>query len=358
MHNLYILTQDFKLEGIIDSYVSLIWTPAYYSVGDFELFMGATTEAINLLQNNRYLVRDTDISINNGVTTYRNVMIIKNVDILTDSEDGNYISVYGRELKYILNQRIVWNMTNLTGTAENAIRRLVRENAINPTDSKRIIPNLILGSTVGLTQSIDKQITGDKLDEAISDICETYNYGWDIYISNNKLVFNIYEGKDRSYNQSVNPYVIFSPDFDNLYNTEYQLNIELYANTTLIGGEGEGANRVYTTVNNNNSGLTRYEIFTDAREISSNIDGEDIPRADYIKLLQEKGLEKLARRSIVEGFSGEVLPNAAFKYGVDFNLGDVVTVKNEYGIEKDVRVLSVIEASDDNGEKLIPQFNI
>ena len=48
----------------------------------------------------------------------------------------------------------------------------------------------------------------------------------------------------------------------------------------------------------------------------------------------------------------------AFKYGEDFNLGDVVTVINKYGIQKNVRVLSAIESEDESGTKLLPQFNI
>ena len=72
----------------------------------------------------------------------------------------------------------------------------------------------------------------------------------------------------------------------------------------------------------------------------------------------ERGRENLAALSYTEGFSGEVLSDVAFKYGEDFFLGDVVTVINKYGIEKNVRVLSAIESEDENGTKLLPQFNI
>lgn len=62
--------------------------------------------------------------------------------------------------------------------------------------------------------------------------------------------------------------------------------------------------------------------------------------------------------SITEGFSGEVNSDGAFKYGADFFIGDTVTVINKYGIQKDVVVLSAIESVDENGMKLIPQFNM
>jgi hypothetical protein len=359
MNDVYVLNQNFELQGIIDEYVSLIWRPSYSDIGDFELYLEASDKVIALLRQNVYLVRSSDISVENGVTTYERVMILKNIQLITDVENGDFLTVTGRELKYILHQRIVWSQTNLTGTAENAIRRLVNENAISPTDTKRVIPNLVLGVSAGLTDAIDKQVTGDHLGKAITEICLAYNYGWDIFISNGKLVLVVYAGTNRSYAQTGNPYVVFSETFENLYNTDYQLFTEEYANTTLIGGEGEGLERIYTTVNANNSGLERYETFTDARDISQNKDTEEaIDLATYLKLLGERGLENLATLAYTEGFSGEVLTEGSFTYGVDFDLGDIVTVVNRYGISKNVMVLSAIESVDDTGTKLIPQFNI
>lgn len=360
MNEIYVLDRNFVLQDVIDSYVSVIWRPSYSEVGDFEIYLGATTKAIELLRENMYVVRSGDISVDaQGVTTYNNVMIIKNVEIITDVENGDFLSVTGRELKYLLHSRIIWTMTMLTGTAEEGIRRLINENAITPVDPNRVIPDLTLAPAMGYNDGLKMQITGDYLDEAIISICELYNYGWDVYITDSKLVVRVYRGLDRSYAQTDRPYVVFSDDFENLYNTDYQLQTELYANTTLIGGEGEGLERVYTTVGNDNSGLDRYETFTDARDLSSNKDSEDeIPLETYILMLQERGKNVLNELSLTEGFSGEVLSDVAFRYGTDFELGDLVTVINKYGIMKNVRVLSAIESEDETGTKLIPQFNI
>lgn len=359
MNDVYVLNQNFELQGVIDEYVSLIWRPSYSDIGDFELYLGASDKVIGLLRQNMYLVRSSDISVDNGIATYEKVMIIKNLQLITDAENGDFLTVTGRELKFLLHQRIVWKQTNLTGTAENAIRRLVTENAISPTDTNRVIPNLVLGVSAGLTDTIEKQVTGEYVDKVITEICTAYNYGWDMFITNNKLVLVVYAGTDRSYNQTVNPYVVFSNEFENLYNSDYQLTTEEYANTTLIGGEGEGLDRIYTAVGATNSGLGRYETFTDARDISQNKDSEEeITLEAYYKLLAERGLENLATLAYTEGFSGEVLSDVAFKYGEDFFIGDIVTVINEYGIKQNVRVLSAIESEDESGVKLLPRFNI
>lgn len=359
MNNIYVLDQSFNLLGIIDEYMSVIWRPSYSEVGDFEIYLSATDKAIALLQYNNYVVRSSDIIVENGNTLYKNVMIIKNLQLVTDVENGDFLTVTGRELKFLLHQRIVWSQTNLTGKVEVAIRRLVTENAISPTNTNRVIPNLVLGVESGLSATIEKQVTGDYLDQAIVDICNSYTYGWEICIYNNQLLLTVYEGLDRSYGQTERPYVVFSDNFDNLYNTDYQLSTEEYVNTTLIGGEGEGLERTYTTIGDELKGLERYETFTDARDISQNKGNDDeIPLNTYVALLQERGRENLASSSYTEGFSGEILSDVAFKYNEDFYLGDLVTVINKYGIGRNVRVLSAIESEDENGRKLIPQFNI
>ena len=359
MKDIYVLNQAMELVGIIDGCTSVIWNTSYSDIGDFEMYLEASEENIELLQKKRYVVRSEDVSVNNGITTYKKVMIIKNIGIITDEETGDFLNVSGRELKFILHSRIVWKQTDMTGTAENAIRRLVTENAISPDDSKRVLPNLILDAAVGLKDDIDKQVTGDYLDQAVIDICKNYEYGWDVYIEDQKMKLKVYTGTDRSYRQTERPYVVFSDDFENLYNTTYEMKTEEYANTTLIGGEGEGVERVYTTVGNEKEGLERFETFTDARDISSNEGTEDeIPLETYILLLQERGKENLSGMGLTEGFSGEVISDAAFRFEVDFFLGDTVTVINKYGICRDVMVLSVVESEDETGAKLLPQFNM
>ena len=126
---------NFKLLGVLDSFESLIWRPSFSEIGDFEIFTTATEENISLLKENRLVVRDTDIVVDkyNNVT-YKKVMIIKNLSIKASIEEGNKLIVTGRELKFLLHQRIIWQQTNLKENVEHAIRRLVIENAENPSD--------------------------------------------------------------------------------------------------------------------------------------------------------------------------------------------------------------------------------
>ena len=173
---------NFKKLGVLDSFESLIWRPSFSEIGDFEIFTTATEENISLLKENRLVVRDTDIGVaKDHNVTYKKVMIIKNLSIKTNVEDGNKLIVTGKELKFLLHQRIIWQQTNLKENVEHAIRRLVIENAQNPLDPNRKISNLTLGPLIGFSENIEKQLTGDFLDEAIVDICSTYGIGWDVF---------------------------------------------------------------------------------------------------------------------------------------------------------------------------------
>lgn len=343
---LYVLNRDFEIIDFIDTFSSLEWVKRYFDNGDFVLNTVADLKTVQTLKKRNYLVREDDESI----------MIIEKINLVTSAEAGNKIAVSGRSIESILERRIVWTQTNSrTGeTAEEFIRRLINENAINPADQKRKIPRLKLGALKGFKETINKQVTGDNLLKVTKEICQAYNYGFKITMNNEgSLVFDLYRGEDRSYSQSVNPYVIFSDDFDNIINTEYEYDETNIANVALIGGEGEGADRKYQTVGDS-EGYERYELFVDAKDISSN-NGE-ITALEYNKLLIERGNEKIAENTFTESYSGEVETTLTYKYKEDYNLGDVVQTVNEYGIEAAPRIIEVIESENENGYRVVPTF--
>ena len=56
------------------------------------------------------------------------------------------------------------------------------------------------------------------------------------------------------------------------------------------------------------------------------------------------------------GPENEIIPNLTYIYKQDYNLGDVVTLMNGYGIEIHPRITEIIENWDDNGYTIIPTF--
>lgn len=153
-----------------------------------------------------------------------------------------------------------------------------------------------------------------------------------------------------------NPYVIFSPKFENIINSNYIESKASLKTVTLVGGEGEGAGRRYTTVGGG-SGLNRRELFTDARDISSNVGSDDaLTDAEYMAQLQQRGKEKLAENVSITSFEGETETTIMFQYGKDFFNGDIVQIANEYGHETKARILEIVRSEDKDGYSVYPTF--
>ena len=348
--DLTILDTDRTPLCVLDVYNSFIWTDRYFKYGDFELHASMSKDLLQYLKQDYYITNANS----------EHVMIIEKLLINSDIENGNTITVSGRSLESLLERRIVWNRTTLRGNLQKGIKKLLNENVISPSDSNRKIDNFIFeestdSAITGLT--IDGQYTGDNLYEVIASICQEKDIGFKITLNtSNQFVFKLYSGVDRSYGQSVNPYVVFSPNFENIIESNYIESKMALKNVTLIGGEGEGTARKYTSVGTA-SGLDRRELFTDARDVRSEDDnGNAIPEADYLEQLRQRGREKLAENVDVVAFEGEADVSTMFTYGVDFFMGDVVQIANEYGHETKSRIVELISSESEEGVSTYPTF--
>lgn len=340
-----ILDKNRQWIGVVDQYKSAIWTPRYWDAGDFEIYAEATESNLSILQEDYYVTRQDDSM----------ACIIQKVNIVTDEEGGKYLIVTGESLQSVLKRRIVWQQTTLRGTVEKCVRKLIDENIINPTIPERKIPGFVLGDEKGFTETVEMQVTGDNLFDVVSSLCQSYGYGFKVTFNDDRqFMFELYKGEDRSYEQDVNPYVVFSPDFDNVKSVDYVSDKTNYKNVALVAGEGEGTYRKTATVGSA-AGLERYEIYVDARDISTN--DEEISTEDYNKLLAERGNEDLAASIAQESFEGEVEASVNYTYKEDYFLGDIIQIENEFGIKAAPRIVEIIECMDENGYSMTPTFD-
>lgn len=348
--DLMVLDTNLDAVSIVDVYESFIWTDRYYECGDFELFTSMTNAILSYIRKDYYLqCRESE-----------HCMIIETIKIGSDAEDGNHITVTGRSLESILDRRIIWGQKTIRGNLQNGVRTLLNENIIAPSDGNRRISNFIFEESTdpAITKLIiEAQYTGDNLYDVINKICSERDIGFKVTLNDSKqFVFKLYAGIDRSYDQNVNPYVVFSPKFENIINSNYVESKSGLKTVTLVGGEGEGSARRYATVGGG-SGLNRRELFTDARDISSDIgNGVTLTNAEYLTLLQQRGSEKLAENTDITSFEGQVETTVMFKYGEDFFNGDVVQIANEYGHETRARIVEIVMSEDKDGLSVYPTF--
>ena len=95
------------------------------------------------------------------------------------------------------------------------------------------------------------------------------------------------------------------------------------------------------------------DIPSDAPEMDEEVTLRDILYSMY---LLARGADKLAAYGVETKFEGAIEPETTFVYGKDYFLGDIVTVRNHYGISAKVRITAVIEVADENGFSIQPSF--
>ena len=347
---LLVLNTDYESIAVIDTYESFIWTDRYNSYGDFEIVFAMDESFLRYLKEDNYFwLKDSE-----------HTMIIEDIRIDADTEDGNRLIVTGRSLESILERRIIWGQKVFTGNLQTAIQTMLNECIISPSIEDRKISNFRFAESADpkvTSLTIDNQYTGDDLYTVIKGLCEENNIGFKIVLTDdNWFEFSLYAGVDRSYDQTEHPYVVFSPNFENIINSNYFSSKASYRNVTLVEGEGEGTNRK-TTVVGSGSGINRREVYTDARDISSKTeDGVTLSDEEYYAQLRSKGLKTLTDHSITTAFEGEVEATKLFKYGEDFYIGDIVQIANEYGNEGSAYISELIISRSKEGFSVYPTF--
>lgn len=347
-----ILNKSFDDIDVLDNMLSAIWTDRYYNCGDFQFDTRVSPKVIQLMDpNEEYYL---------SFSGSDHIMIIEDISLDTDKQYGNTVTVTGRSLEYILARRIVWDQTTLSGNLVNCIRKLLNENIINPTNPDRKIPNFIFKTSTldtkiwNLSFPGEAQYQGQDLYSVISSICEAFDIGFKITVNEYKqLVFTLYTGLDKSFDQNENDYVLFSPKMDNLLSSNYYQSTATYKNVVLVAGEGEGTSRKMVSTGTA-SGLNRREMFADARDISSN--NSAVEASEYDKLLIQRGNETLLQNDIASMFEGGVEMSKQYKFNQDIFMGDIVQLVNEYGMEARVRIIEVVNSQKGDSIERFPTF--
>lgn len=349
--DILILDRAFKSVLLIDAFESFIWTDRYNAFGDFEIYTSVVNEILRDVPQDYYVWSPQS----------EHMMIVDERNVTSDIESGNHLALRGRSLEFILDRRIVWSQTILTGNFQNAILRLLNENIINPSDPNRRISNFIFQASTDpriTSLTIDAQFTGDNLYTVVKELCEDRKLGFKIILNdNNQFVFSLYMGTDRSYYQEVNPYVVFSPSFENIVNSNYLETNRILKTAALIAGEGEGIDRRTVSIGGG-TGLARREAYFDARDVSSKTDDGELSPAQYNAQLVQRGNERMADYVFIKTFEGDVETTQMFVYGEDFFLGDIVQILNEFGIEASSRIVEIIFSNNDDGNNIVPTFSV
>lgn len=372
-----IFTPEIDLLSEISNYESLMFVRSENGIGDLELRINRYKRYTDTLQKGNIIVVGNDRH-----KVY--IILHKEIELNERGKASENWLIKALQLKVITGQRITLPPTHTandskSGPAETVLKHYVINNIVNPKDAKRKIPQLILADDLSRGNNINWQSRFKNVAEEMAEISLFSNLGWNVRVDYElrKWVFDVSEGRDLTVNQFNNPPVIFSPQFDNIKNMSYVDSDLNYRNTAYIAGQGEGVERRVVELGQS-TGLSRYELFVDARDIEeeTDVEGQDpIPRPiqDIINDLINRGNQRLAEMiqerfmeaqimtpvkgvdikkqlhfatqfQIVESVLTKQKNFSSFIYEKDWDLGDIVTVQNnDWGITLDTRITEVKE---------------
>lgn len=202
----------------------------------------------------------------------------------------------------------------------------------------------------GTVQQIDSPeltlfLQGENLGEWCEEICTEYGLGWNLRIDEDGMDFEFIVGND--YSETV----IFSPDMDNLSNATYKRSLEIYRNSGLAVGEGEGTDQIHAYIGDA-EGPARYEEFIDTDMTRD----PAVSLENYRRMIRQFGQSRITKLEQCESISGEIDIDGVYKIGEDFDLGDVVGVNLDNGIFATTRLIEIIYAEETSGSSVTGTF--
>ena len=404
---LYILNKEYDIIGTIDEAESVLWNKKYNDIGESEVYIPCEAAYLELLQSGYKIYRyDDDMCCE-----------IQRREITTDAEEGNYIIAKATDICCILAGRIVRWQVVYSGTVAGFIEKVLTDNVINPAQPQRAIPNFVIDKSnfAELTERIEITAVTDDLLQLIISTCKSYNYGFRLSwnINTRQLVFRLYKGVKKS-SVTDAEYVEFSPQFANILSSAYAEDESNYKNLVYVGyvgtdeqthflslfeGDkeptGEGRKEIYIDGTSTSRDITIEELkqmfpnvtkeaVTDDKTIKATyyatVNGErvavatseqDIAEAGeeqkeekitvtdytYLLLIRFLGNSAFAEYRKTQEFSGEVDTLDSYAYKTDYNLGDIVKVINDYGIEAEAQITEIMESDEAaDGYNVEPTF--
>ncbi|HAQ40770.1 MAG TPA: hypothetical protein DCM73_08035, partial [Clostridiales bacterium] len=315
-----------------ESFEYLRWTRRYSQCGSFELKAIATQENTALLKEGNLIWKNDD----------EEAGIIEHLELSQTEQE--IITASGRFVTSFLARRIVWQTEKLSGDISICVEQLINNNLINPSDAARKISGISFLSP-NLNVPISTQVSYRNLMDVITELCEVSEVGIKTVFtpSTGILTVMLYMGLESQ--------AVFSKEYENLTEQIYTISAVDYANTALVGGEGEGADRTFVAIASG-SGEARHEIFIDAKDLRKDDFG-----ADYIDTLIFRGQSKLNEQAIRYSFDTSVNPHGNLSYKTDYDLGQTVKVISKaWGVSMTTRITEIVETYDANGQSVSVVF--
>jgi len=366
---LFTLDRNFLRQDTLDTFHSAIWTERYYGDGEAELVVPITTEMVQKLKEGTFL----------GLVGSTEIIIIEKQEL----EEGK-LKVTGNSLMKFLNNRFVrvsaahadryWPIDGPPGWILWAIIYYMcvpgspflvpgAPTGI-PNPQTLAIPNLWLASyDTTLSQPVHVAVPYGPVYDGMREVATTFQIGMSLYLESADengyaLRFRNYRGLDRTSAQTVNTQVRFSPEMDSLTDIKELRTIENFktqVHTFAPANPGDLATTAGLAQYISGVSYTGFDLralMTFAEDITTDMINGDANV--LLQILNTRAQDALTNHHFVKVVDGEIVPTAQFKYGRDYNLGDIVELQGNSGIVQNARVTEYIRSQDESGEHAYP----
>ena len=341
--------------GLLEGYDSLQWLTYSRDSGEFQITLTDPDAAALLTQGTTILNTDT---MELGSVEYRKPQV--------DAAGRLTVEVRGYNTVAMLTRRVVMGTVNVTNL-EAAMIQLY-------TDNRRGL-SLLPPAANGYEETAETQITWGTVLDAWKMLAELAKVGFgtvfDRHTGTNTL--HIYKGVDRSDDRSDDYRGVFGDRAGNLTEISFTQDASQYKNVAIVGGVGEGADRVVRIVGSA-IGDDRRELWVDAKDLkktyqiatpTGTYDAQGNPKynyseatytdAEYAAVLDQRGTEKLLECLNTQSVACTVV-DGPMRFGVNYGLEDRVPVicKDFLGLRMSARVSGVKLVYEDSARKVYP----
>lgn len=323
-----IIERDFNFIGRIDNFESYMPNKKYDGIGSFELHLPSNALYADELTKERIIFTSEDKAY---------IILYRKRDTGT-----NKMVVRGQEIKSYLSRMLVFPPEGQSSYRINDNAETIMKEYVVSTLARKNITNVEVAANQNRGDKFAYQSRYKNLANELQKIGKASGLGWDIHLDmdKKKFVFDVVEGRDITVNQTDRPPAIFSVDYDNIQSQVLEESRLDYANTAIVAGQGEGANRAIY-ISGDTEGLDSIETFVDARDLENDAD------------LPDRAMQKLKETEEKLVFDSEVLTDKNLIYEEDFRLGDIGTVQNkEWDISVNRRITEFTEIYEASGFRL------
>lgn len=343
----------YEPDRLFQKFKSCIWTEGYNNNGRFE--MVAPLGSIFLSRGN--LV---------GKSDSRYFMII---DAVEENEKEGTVKFVGKSSDTILKWRptlrpdrytsnLNWKVNARPSAAAIHIARYALDPTLVPTSSYAIDaitsysdqsggPGSVLTNIIPISNSYDE----------IKKLCDSVNIGWRLLrtYGGQTLAFQVYKGVDRSDNQTVNSPVRFTTTLGTLSNASRIQSAENYASRAMVYTSGNAVYYKNTPYQSVFDPWLERVIAIDATSIKES-DTTATELSQALNVLNQNAFSAHKLETVIDGDAR--IADSPYKYGTDYNLGDLVTIAGD-NFSATARVVEHITSVDaEGGVREYPAFRV